>query len=61
MQNNTEDFQIKADDSQSVIPEKKQSKVRKWREIETLQARKQLEKDLLDIDPSFKLSVADFF
>ena len=38
---------------------KKTQKTRKWREIEELKSRRELLKELQDIDPSFNFSITD--
>lgn len=61
MENNAISSQINVEQQQVTTPACKSGKIRKWREIETLKARQSLAKELKRIDPSFELSVDDFF
>jgi hypothetical protein len=61
MQNNNIDIQVPFDETQLLIPVRKSAKARKWREIEALKARRELAKELREIDPTFELLLTDFF
>ena len=45
-----------SNDKPHLTPEKRQSKPRKWREIEEVKAKLSLAKELREIDPSFSFS-----
>ncbi len=42
-----------------VIPQKKSTRARKWREIENIKAQQQLTKELKEIDQSYEFSLSE--
>ena len=59
MQMNQVDTQMIDEDSLFFTPKKKNTRTRKWREIEDIKAQQQLTRELREIDQSFAFSLSD--